>query len=85
MSTETLESRAWQRIIAVDDNHRANFGMIDLKRTRNVATVVKGLQKCTGGPLFNEDIYVDMWRNRVYREWLYVSNLCSFTDVGFVP
>lgn len=45
VGTEALESRVWQRIISVVDNNLANFGTIDLKRSRYVAAVAKGLQK----------------------------------------
>lgn len=35
-----------------------------------------------GGPLFDDDVVVDMWRYLVQSERSYVDNLCAFTDEG---
>lgn len=64
----------------MDDVDLENLGTIDVKRTRHVAAVAKGLQKVLGGSLIDDDVYVDMWCCRVYSERPYVAYLCSFTD-----
>lgn len=48
----------WQRIIAVGDIDFADFGTMDVKRTRHVAAVAKGLQTFAGGPLVDDDVDV---------------------------
>lgn len=84
VSTDALSSRLWQRLIAVNDIYQANFVLIDVKRTRHVSAVAKGLQTFSGGPLIAEDVDFDMWRCRMYSERPYVPFLCSFKGYQLV-
>lgn len=44
VGSEELTFRVWHRIIAVNDGDLSNFGTLDIKRTRNFASVAEGLQ-----------------------------------------
>lgn len=79
-STDAHTCNVWQNIIAVYDVYLANFGIIDVKRTRHVASVAKGLLTFAGGWVVDNDANVDLWRYWVCSELLYVANLCSFTE-----
>lgn len=77
VSSEALKSRDWQTIIAVDNINLSNLGIMDVKRTRHVVTVAKGLQTFVGGQHIEEDVDVDIWRYRVNIERLWVLIFCS--------
>lgn len=80
MSTDALASLVWQNVIAVDYVHLANFGTIEVKSTRNLVAVTKGLLTFSGGPLVDGNVDVDLWWYRVFSERPYVADLCSFTE-----
>lgn len=62
LRTDSLASRVWKNIIAVDDVDLTNFGIVDVKRTHHVGGVANGLLTFAGGPLVFDNVDVDLWR-----------------------
>lgn len=85
VDTESLASRVYQWINTVDDIDLANYGTVDVKRSRYVAAVAKGFQMFAGAPAVDKGFYVELWRYKVSSERPYVANLCTFTEEDIFP
>lgn len=77
VSINTLPSRVWTDIIAVDASDLSLRGAPENKHIRHVADVLNGLKILPNSPVIEEDWDVDSWRCRTYGERAYVVDLCS--------
>lgn len=72
---ESLGSRVWLDIVAVDDYDLKYHGSADARKSHLVADVAKGMLALASEPLVEEDVDVDLWSYRYYGELRYAVNL----------
>lgn len=77
--TDALRFRVWRDVIAVDAIDLSWRGSAPNKLTRHVRDVRKGLMSMAYAPCVREDMDVDLWRYRTFRERSYVEGLCALT------